>query len=117
MLIKFKRTKKKNAPAPFTTSTLQQEASRRLGFSTKKTMLLAQQLYEGVEIKGEGSVALITYIRTDSTRISTEAQNAARDMIRQKYGTEFVPQKPNVYKSKKKVLRMPMRQFVPHICI
>lgn len=96
-----KGQRKKNAPAPFTTSTLQQEASRRLGFSTKKTMLLAQQLYEGVEIKGEGSVALITYIRTDSTRISTEAQNAARDMIRQKYGTEFVPQKPNVYKSKK----------------
>ena len=78
-----KGQRKKNAPAPFTTSTLQQEASRRLGFSTKKTMLLAQQLYEGVEIKGEGSVALITYIRTDSTRISTEAQDAARDMIRQ----------------------------------
>src|SRR5690606_25664649 len=65
-----KGQRKRNAPAPFTTSTLQQEASRKLGFSTKKTMMLAQQLYEGVEIKGEGSIALVTYIRTDSTRIS-----------------------------------------------
>jgi len=93
--------RKKNAPAPFTTSTLQQEASRKLGFSTKKTMMLAQQLYEGVEIKGEGSIALVTYIRTDSTRVSAEAQNSARELIKRKYGEEFVPDKPNIHRSKK----------------
>ncbi len=96
-----KGQRKRNAPAPFTTSTLQQEASRKLNFSTKKTMMLAQQLYEGVDIKGEGSLALVTYIRTDSTRVSNEAQNTARSNIESRYGKEYVPSKPNVYRSKK----------------
>lgn len=96
-----KGQRKRKASPPFTTSTLQQEASRKLGFSTKKTMMLAQQLYEGVDIKGEGSIALITYMRTDSTRISADAQNAARNEIKQKYGIDYIPKKPNVYKSKK----------------
>ncbi len=96
-----KSQRKRNAPAPFTTSTLQQEASSKLNFSTKKTMMLAQQLYEGVDIKGEGSLALVTYIRTDSTRVSDEAQKIALSNIESRYGKEYVPSKPNVYKSKK----------------
>ena len=80
----------KNAPLPFTTSTLQQEASKTLNFSTQKTMRLAQQLYEGVEIKGSGSVGIITYLRTDSTRISEEADHAAREYIQSEYGDAFV---------------------------
>ena len=79
----------KKAPLPFTTSTLQQEASKALNFSTQKTMRLAQQLYEGVEIKGEGTVGLITYLRTDSTRVSEEAETMARDFIGAKYGKAY----------------------------
>ena len=79
----------KKAPLPFTTSTLQQEASKVLNFSTQKTMRLAQQLYEGVEIKGEGTVGLITYLRTDSTRVSEEAENMAQEYITSKYGEEY----------------------------
>jgi len=98
---KVKHGEKKRAPLPpFTTSTLQQEASRKLGFSTKKTMMLAQQLYEGVEIEGEGSVGLITYMRTDSTRISDEALSEARKYILDKYGQEYLPGKPRIYKTK-----------------
>lgn len=82
------RTKK--APIPFTTSTLQQEASKQLNFSTQKTMRLAQQLYEGVEIKGSGTVGLITYLRTDSTRISDEADSAAKSYIKEVYGDNYV---------------------------
>lgn len=93
--------KKKNPPPPFITSTLQQEASRKLRFTPAKTMAVAQMLYEGVEIKGEGSVGLITYMRTDSTRISEEAQQAARNLILQKFGREYLPEKPRVYKTKK----------------
>ena len=85
---KSERTRK--SPLPFTTSTLQQEASKALGFSTQKTMRIAQQLYEGVEIKGSGTVALITYLRTDSTRISAEAQAAASDYILKNYGSEYL---------------------------
>ncbi len=85
---KGERTKK--APVPFTTSTLQQEASKALNFATAKTMRIAQQLYEGVDIKGNGTVGLITYLRTDSTRISEEADAAARDYIEKEYGQEFV---------------------------
>ncbi|MGI6537355.1 MAG: type I DNA topoisomerase [Caldicoprobacterales bacterium] len=96
-----KGQRKRKAPAPFTTSTLQQDAARKLGFSTKKTMMLAQQLYEGVDVKGEGSLALITYIRTDSTRVSVEAQNSAKKIIESKFGREYYPSIPNVYKSKK----------------
>ena len=79
----------KKAPLPFTTSTLQQEASKVLNFSTQKTMRLAQQLYEGVDIKGEGTVGLITYLRTDSTRISEEAQQNVRAFIADEYGEEY----------------------------
>lgn len=78
------------APHPFTTSTLQQEASKKLNFSTQKTMRLAQQLYEGVDIKGKGTVGLITYLRTDSIRISEEAQTAAKSYIEEHYGTAYV---------------------------
>lgn len=79
----------KKAPLPFTTSTLQQEASKVLNFSTQKTMRLAQQLYEGVDIKGEGTVGLITYLRTDSTRVSEEAESMAKEFIETKYGAEY----------------------------
>jgi DNA topoisomerase-1 len=80
----------RKAPLPFTTSTLQQDASRALNFSTQKTMRIAQQLYEGVEIKGSGTVALITYLRTDSTRVSDEAQAAAAAYISEKYGDQYL---------------------------
>ena len=86
--------------APFTTSSMQQEASTKLNFNTKKTMLIAQQLYEGVEIKGQGTVGLITYLRTDSVRISEEAKAAAADFINEKYGKEYLGK--NVYSNKKK---------------
>jgi DNA topoisomerase-1 len=92
--------KTRRAAAPFTTSTLQQEASRRYGFSTKRTMMLAQQLYEGIEIAGEGTVGLVTYIRTDSTRIADEAMTAVRQLIEETYGSEYLPAKPNIYKTK-----------------
>ena len=80
----------KKAPIPFTTSTLQQEASKKLNYSTQKTMRLAQQLYEGVDIKGKGTIALITYLRTDSTRIAAEADSAAREFVGKSYGPEYV---------------------------
>lgn len=96
------RETKRNPAAPFTTSKLQQEAARKLGYTAKKTMMLAQQLYEGVELGDEGPVGLISYMRTDSTRISGEAIAAAREFIAQKYGPDYLPKAPNVYKSKKK---------------
>lgn len=96
-----KRTKLNNAPPPFTTSLLQQQASTKLRFSTKKTMLLAQQLYEGVELGDEGSVGLITYMRTDSFNISEQAIKSCREFIKQTFGKEYLPPKPNIYKSKK----------------
>lgn len=80
----------RKAPLPFTTSTLQQEAAKALNFGTQKTMRIAQQLYEGIDIKGSGTVGVITYLRTDSTRISEEADQAAREYIGETYGTEFV---------------------------
>lgn len=82
-------TRQKKPPLPFTTSTLQQEASRSLGFSTSKTMRIAQQLYEGVDLKKEGTVGIITYLRTDSTRIAQEADSAARDYIEKEYGDAY----------------------------
>lgn len=97
------REVKRNAPAPFTTSVLQQTASSRLGFSPKKTMMLAQKLYEGIEgNKEEGLVGLITYMRTDSTRVSDEAVKSAREFIHKSYGEEFLPGEPKIFKSKKK---------------
>lgn len=80
----------KKAPIPFTTSTLQQEASKKLNYSTQKTMRLAQQLYEGVDIEGKGTIALITYLRTDSTRVAVEADTAAREFVGKTYGDEYV---------------------------
>ncbi len=93
----------KKAPQPFTTSTLQQEASKVLNFSTQKTMRLAQQLYEGVDIKGEGTVALITYLRTDSTRVSEEAAKAAADFIGENYGAEYQMSTANEKKSGQRI--------------
>jgi DNA topoisomerase I len=95
------REKKRNPVAPFITSTLQQESSRKLRFSVKRTMMLAQRLYEGIEIGKEGAVGLITYMRTDSTRVSDDAIRDVRDLVRERYGKEFLPESANVYKSKK----------------
>lgn len=93
--------KKRYTAPPFTTSTLQQEAARKLNFTTKRTMATAQQLYEGIDIKGSGSVGLITYMRTDSLRISAEAQSECRRYIGGRFGAEYVPAKPKFYRSKK----------------
>ncbi|MBP0972957.1 MAG: type I DNA topoisomerase [Oscillospiraceae bacterium] len=98
--IKKRVTKKQPAP-PFITSTLQQEASKRLGFQSKRTMKAAQELYEGIDVDGMGAVGLITYMRTDSLRISADAQNAAADYIREHYGEDYLPPKPRVFKTKK----------------
>ena len=95
------REKKRNPVAPFITSTLQQESSRKLRFSVKRTMMLAQRLYEGIEIGKEGGVGLITYMRTDSTRVSDDAVRDVRHYIAERYGKPFVPESPNIYKSKK----------------
>jgi DNA topoisomerase-1 len=86
---------------PFTTSTLQQQAAIRLHFSAKRTMMVAQRLYEGVDLGSEGAVALITYMRTDSTRVSADALKSCREMIQSKYGAPYLPEQPNVYKSAK----------------
>ena len=98
---KGERTKK--APVPFTTSTLQQEASKVLNFSTQKTMRLAQQLYEGVDVKGSGTIGIITYLRTDSTRISDEADASARAYVEENYGKEYVSAAVQEKKSGKKI--------------
>ena len=97
--VKKRVTKKQPAP-PFITSTLQQDASRRLSFSAKRTMKAAQELYEGVDVQGVGAVGLITYMRTDSLRISDEAKTAAADYIRTVYGKEYLPPEPRNFKSK-----------------
>ncbi|MDP7610881.1 MAG: type I DNA topoisomerase, partial [Nitrospinaceae bacterium] len=91
-----RKEKKRNPAAPFITSTLQQEASRKLNFSPKKTMMLAQRLYEGVAVGGRGAVGLITYMRTDSTRFSTEAIDMIRAYVKNRYGSDFLPESPNV---------------------
>ena len=96
-----KRTEKQRSPAPpFITSTLQQEASRRLNMTPRRTMSVAQQLYEGVEITGHGSIGLISYMRTDSLRLSDEAVASARSFITETYGPQFCPAKPRVFKTK-----------------
>jgi DNA topoisomerase-1 len=115
------REKKRNPVAPFITSTLQQESSRKLRFSVKRTMILAQRLYEGVEIGKEGAVGLITYMRTDSTRVSDDAVSDARHYIAERFGQEFVPDSPNIYKSKKaaqdahEAIRPTSMAFAPEI--
>ena len=98
-----KSEKSKKAPLPFTTSTMQQDAARLLNFSTQKTMRIAQQLYEGVDIKGRGSVGLISYLRTDSTRISEEADAAARGFIADNYGKEFLGAAPQTQNGKQRI--------------
>ncbi len=96
-----RKEKKRNPVAPFITSRLQQEAARKLHFTPKKTMTLAQQLYEGVEIGAEGATGLITYMRTDSPRISQEATAEARQVIQERFGNDYLPGTPNVYKTQK----------------
>lgn len=95
-----KSVHRKSPAAPFTTSTLQQEASRRLGFQGRRTMKAAQELYEGLEINGMGATGLITYMRTDSLRISDEARAAAYKFIKEKYGDKYIPDSPKKYKTK-----------------
>lgn len=95
-----KQIKKKNPLPPFITSTMQQEAYKRLNFTAKKTMSIAQQLYEGIDLKKEGTVGLITYMRTDSVRISEEAQKNAEDFIKNEYGNQYLPETKRVYKTK-----------------
>jgi DNA topoisomerase I len=95
------KERKRNPVPPFITSKLQQEASRKLGFAVKKTMMLAQKLYEGVELGPEGSVGLITYMRTDSTRVSDAALGEVRDYIDRQYGADYLPEKAVYYRSKK----------------
>lgn len=97
-----KSQRRRKAAAPFTTSSMQQDAARKLGFTSRKTMMLAQQLYEGLELGKRGPVGLITYMRTDSTRISELAQEEAREFIEAQFGKDYVPTKPNIYSTGKK---------------
>lgn len=96
-----RKERRRNATPPFTTSKLQQDSSRKLRFSVKRTMMIAQRLYEGVELGEEGSVGLITYMRTDSTRVSNDALTEVREYIKSQYGESYLPGQPNVYKEKK----------------
>lgn len=96
-----KKEQKRNPSSPFITSTLQQEASHKLGYSAKKTMIIAQKLYEGADLKGEGRVGLITYMRTDSVRVAEEAETACRKYITEVFGKEYLPAQPLRYKKKK----------------
>ncbi|MDQ3541330.1 MAG: type I DNA topoisomerase [Chloroflexota bacterium] len=97
-----RRETRRRAQAPFITSTLQQEASRKLGFSVRRTMQIAQELYEGIDLGGEGTQGLITYMRTDSTNVSGTAQQAARAVISTRFGVEYVPDRPPIYTKKSK---------------
>ncbi len=96
-----RKERRRNAAPPFTTSKLQQDSSRKLRFSVKRTMMIAQRLYEGVELGEEGVVGLITYMRTDSTRVSNDALTEVRDYIKSQYGAAYMPDAPNTFKSKK----------------
>ncbi|HSS98123.1 MAG TPA: type I DNA topoisomerase [Terriglobales bacterium] len=96
-----KKERRRNATPPFTTSKLQQDSSRKLRFSVKRTMMIAQRLYEGVEMGEEGAVGLITYMRTDSTRVSPDAIREVREYIGSEYGPQYLPEQPNAYKEKK----------------
>jgi DNA topoisomerase I len=98
-----RKERRRNAAPPFTTSKLQQDSSRKLRFSVKRTMMIAQRLYEGVELGEEGSVGLITYMRTDSTRVSNDALSEVREYIKSQYGDSYIPESPNTYKEKKAV--------------
>lgn len=96
-----RKERRRNATPPFTTSKLQQDSSRKLRFSVKRTMMIAQRLYEGVELGEEGMIGLITYMRTDSTRVSNEALTEVREYIKSQYGDPYLPESPNTYKEKK----------------
>ena len=96
-----RKERRRNATPPFTTSKLQQDSSRKLRFSVKRTMMIAQRLYEGVEMGEEGAVGLITYMRTDSTRVSNDALAEVREYITSQYGAPYLPETPNFYKEKK----------------
>jgi DNA topoisomerase-1 len=96
-----KRRRNKRPAAPFTTSTVQQEAAKKLGFSSRRTMRAAQDLYEGIEVGGEGAVGLITYMRTDSVRVADTAIASARELIQRQYGKRYLPDAPNVYSDRK----------------
>lgn len=96
-----KKERKRNPAAPYITSKLQQDAANRLGFTSSKTMMIAQQLYEGIDLKGEGPVGLITYMRTDSTRVSETALSAVRRYIAENYSEKYIPEKANIYSNKK----------------
>src|SRR5205814_4795559 len=96
-----KKERRRNAAPPFTTSKLQQDSSRKLRFSVKRTMMIAQRLYEGVDLGEEGSVGLITYMRTDSTRVSPDAIGELREYIGSEYGPTYLPESPNTFKEKK----------------
>jgi DNA topoisomerase-1 len=97
----IRKEKKRNPQPPYITSTLQRDAAKRLRYSPKKIMMIAQQLYEGIDLGDNERVGLVTYMRTDSVRISTQARDAARDLIKDKYGEEFLPAKPKAYRQKK----------------
>jgi DNA topoisomerase I len=96
-----RKERRRNAAPPFTTSKLQQDSSRKLRFSVKRTMMIAQRLYEGVDLGDEGSIGLITYMRTDSTRVSNDALSEVREYIKSQYGDPYLPESPNTYKEKK----------------
>ena len=98
-----KQIKSRTPAAPFITSSLQQEAYKKINFTAKKTMRIAQQLYEGIDIGKEGTIGLISYIRTDSTRISESAQKEAQEYITEKFGTKYLPEKPRTFKKKDKI--------------
>ncbi len=107
-----KKQRKRNPAAPFITSTLQQEAARKLGFTTQRTMRIAQQLYEGIDIDG-GATGLITYMRTDSVHLAQEAMEEIRQYISKQYGADNLPNEPRVFKPNRKMHKKRMKQFVP----
>lgn len=107
-----KKGSKRNAPPPFITSSLQAEASRRLRYRPKMTMMFAQRLYEGIDLGKEGTVGLITYMRTDSTRVSPEITNDARNFIKEKFGENFLPENPNFYDKKKNALQQDAHEAI-----
>jgi len=111
------KEKKRNPPPPFTTSKLQQAAYNRLRYTAKRTMSLAQKLYEGVELGDEGSVALITYMRTDSVHVSNDALAQVRELIPERFGANYLPEKPNFYKSKKDAQEAMRRCARPMSCV
>lgn len=112
-----RKPKKRNPPPPFNTSSLQQEASRKFAFSASKTMMIAQQLYEGIDIEKEESVGLITYMRTDSFAVSSSAGDEAVGFIRKKFGESYLPKKPRIYKSKSKVAQEAHEAIRPTSCL